>query len=286
MQAAGTNRASARSYDSQQSTERIAHAPSTHDDRAEAADSTSPGSAVSAGGVDAVALSPADRFGIGSGRQCSHAVDLLEAVPAIGAGVRGGRTARDVEVFGVCGERVTLARKWGRYDYANPHLSTRRCERCGWIIALHHRSTEAEIDSYASDPVDRALLARNGSDPNLLVSIVQAVLAAHDGEAFDRLEPALLSELLAHICRHRPIGVVCEGCWDGGIEETHGAGVAQCPEAIVACWACTFIAGSWAGEFEGTIGSCECIVRAPCSVLASVAAHHGIDITSATGESR
>ncbi|PJE03603.1 MAG: hypothetical protein CK429_32895 [Mycobacterium sp.] len=243
---------------------------------------------MNAGGVAAAVMSPADRFGIGPGRHRRHAVDLLEAVPVIDEGRRQGRTARDVELHGVCGERVTLARKWGRYDYANPHLSTRRCERCGWIIALHLDTVEDEIASYTPDPVERGLITSTGHDPDLLAAIMRAVLAAHDAAVVgERLEPAAVSELLAHISRHRPIGVVCEGCWDGGgVEETHGVGATHCTEAIVACWACTFIAGSWAGEFEDTIGSCECIVRSPCSVLTTVAAHHNIDITSATGESR
>lgn len=230
-------------------------------------------------------MSLADRFGIGPGRHRRHAVDLLEALPAIEAGQRTGRKPRDVEVFGVCGERVTLARKWGRYDYDNPQLRTRRCERCGWIVALHLRSIEREIAQYAADPVDRALIRARGYDPDLLPKIVRAVLAAHPDDTVDRPEPGLFSELLAHICRHRPIGVICAGCWDDGVEETHGPGAMLCPEAVTACWACTFIAGSWAGEFEDTIGSCECVVSAPCSVLTAVAAHHGIDITSPTGES-
>ncbi|MGJ6127384.1 hypothetical protein QN239_32920 [Mycolicibacterium sp. Y3] len=241
---------------------------------------------MNAGGVDTAVMSPADRFGIGPGRHRRHAVDLLEAAPLIDAGRRRGRMARAAELHGVCGERVMLARKWGRYDYANPHLSTRRCERCSWIVALHLGTVEDEIASYAPEPVERGLIASTGHDPDLLTTIVRAVLAAHDGEVSDRLEPAVVSELLAHISRHRPVGVICEGCWDGGIQDTHGVGVTHCPEAIVACWACTFIAGSWAGEFEDTIGSCECIVRSPCSVLTAVAAHHNIDITSATGETR
>ena len=63
-------------------------------------------------GANAMSLS--DRFGVGPGRHRRHAVDLLEALPAIDAGAHAGHTAGDVAVFGVCGERVTLARKWGR----------------------------------------------------------------------------------------------------------------------------------------------------------------------------
>ncbi len=37
----------------------------------------------------AAAMSVADRFGIGPGRHRRHAVDLLEALPAIEAGARG-----------------------------------------------------------------------------------------------------------------------------------------------------------------------------------------------------
>lgn len=232
--------------------------------------------------VDAVAMSLADRFGVGPGRDRRHAVDLLEALPAIDAGVRAGRAAREVEVFGVCGERVTLARKWGRFEYGNPQLNSRRCERCGWIVALHLGCIDREIDYYSGDPTDRALLSGGGHDPDLLPRILTAVLAAHQGQVADRPEPGLVSDLLAHLCRHRPVAIICTGCWDGGAEDAHGPGVTVCPEAFVACWACTFIAGEWAGEHEGAIGSCECVVTAPCSVLAAVAAHHGID-TSAGG---
>ncbi|WP_141564243.1 hypothetical protein [Mycolicibacterium palauense] len=224
-------------------------------------------------------MSLADRFGVGPGRDRRHAVDLLEALPAIDAGVRAGRLARDVEVFGVCGERVTLARKWGRFEYGNPQLNSRRCERCGWIVALYLGSTGQEIDYYRADPTDRALILAGGNDPDLMPNILSAVLARYQGQAPDP-EPGFLSDLLAHICRHRPIAVICEQCWDGGAEEAHGPGVMVCPESAVACWSCTFIAGAWAGEHEGGIGSCECVVTAPCSVLAAVAAHHGISVTA------
>lgn len=231
----------------------------------------------------AAAMSVADRFGIGPGRHRRHAVDLLEALPAIEAGARAGRKPREVEVFGVCGERVTLARKWGRYDYGNRNLDTRRCERCSWIIALHHRTIEQEIACYQPDSVDRALILSGGHNPDLLPKLIAAVLDTHQDQQPDRPEPGLVSELLAHICRHRPIGVMCARCWDDGLQEAHGPHAQVCPEAVVACWACTFIAGSWAGEFEDTIGSCECIVTSPCSVLTAVAAHHAIGITAGSG---
>lgn len=228
----------------------------------------------------AKAMSLSDRFGVGPGRHRRHAVDLLEALPAIDAGVRAGQSARDVAVFGVCGERVTLARKWGRFEYENPHLNSRRCERCGWIVALHHHSIEHEIDYYRADPTDRALISGGGHDPELLPNVLRAVLARHQGEVVDRPEAGLVSDLLAHICRHRPIGVICAGCWDGGLEEAHGPGVTVCPQSVVACWSCTFVAGAWAGEHEDTIGSAECVVAAPCSVLTAVATHHHISITA------
>ena len=229
-------------------------------------------------GANAMSLS--DRFGVGPGRHRRHAVDLLEALPAIDAGAHAGHTAGDVAVFGVCGERVTLARKWGRFEYGNPHLNSRRCERCGWIVALHHHSIEHEIDYYRADPTDRAFISSGGHDPELLPKVLRAVLAWHQGEGLDRPEAGLVSDLLAHICRHRPIGVICAGCWDGGIEEAHGPGVTVCPQSVVACWSCTFVAGAWAGEHEDTIGSAECVVAAPCSVLTAVATHHHIPIAA------
>lgn len=218
----------------------------------------------------------ADRFGIGPGRHRRHAVDMTIVAKAESV----TPAARQPVIFGVCGERVTLARKWGGYGDQNAMLAERRCEQCAWIVALHQGTVEHEIDRYSPDELQRNLIAGRGHDPDLLTTLLRAVLATHSDELdYERPEPGVVSELLAHLCRHRPVVIVCGDCWDSS-PQVHGPDISVCPDATVACMACTFLAGAWAGEFEDSIGAAECVVHSPCSVLTSVATHFHIASTT------
>jgi hypothetical protein len=198
------------------------------------------------------------RFGIGAGGSDWrwHAVDL-EAV---------GR--RDVEMFSVCGTRSELVPRLGQFTYGSRWLSERRCERCGWVVALNRGTVEAEIELHVG--------AAGNGDTGLLRQIFTSVLAdvapGRDAESGHR------SDLLAHAARHRPTVIVCEECGESpSAAEVHGEGVAVCPQAELVCGECTFTAGRWAGEWEGmTTG--ECVVPAPCSVLVALAQHYEIPV--------
>lgn len=228
----------------------------------------------------AAPVTAADRFGIGPGRHRRHAVDMSIAAKA----ESGTPEGRHPVIFGVCGERVTLARKWGAYGDQNGMLAERRCEQCSWIVALHQGTTEREIVRYSPDELQRNLIANSGHDPDLLTTLLRAVLANHRDELnYERPEPGVVSELLAHLCRHRPVVIVCGECWDSS-PQVHGTDISVCSDATVACMACTFLAGAWAGEFEDSVGAPECFVHSPCSVLTSVAAHFQITTTTAYQE--
>lgn len=231
--------------------------------------------------ITATPVTIADRFGIGPGRHRRHAVDMTIADKAESASPAG----RGPVVFGVCGERVTLARQWGAFGDQNGMLADRRCEQCGWIVALHQGTTEREIGRYSPDELQRNVIESKGHNPDLLATLLRAVLANHSDELdYARPEPGVVSELLAHLCRHQPVVTVCGDCWDSS-PQVHGPDISVCPDATVTCMACTFLAGAWAGEFEDSVGAAECFVRSPCSVLCSVADHfHIVTTTSPSRE--
>lgn len=174
----------------------------------------------------AAPVTAADRFGIGPGRHRRHAVDMSIAATAESDTPVG----RHPVIFGVCGERVTLARKWGAYGDQNGMLAERRCEQCSWIVALHQGTTEREIVRYSPDELQRKLIANSGHNPDLLTALLCAVLANHRDELnYERPEPGVVSELLAHLCRHRPVVIVCGECWDSS-PQVHGPDISVCPE--------------------------------------------------------
>ena len=88
------------------------------------------------------------RFGIGAGGSDWrwHAVDLQVVGPRMADAVARGGQRGDVEVFSVCGTRAELVRRLGQFTYGSRWLSERRCERCGWVVALNRGTVEAEIE--------------------------------------------------------------------------------------------------------------------------------------------
>lgn len=217
------------------------------------------------------------RFAIGStggARSRWHAVDLA----VLGRGLGGGPSADDGgrgEVYSVCGQRCGLARNQEPFTDGRSWPRSRRCERCGWIVALSRGTVDCEIDEYALDAADRGVLLAAGVDPDLLRHIFIAILAdAPPGRAGG---PSYRSELLAHAARHRFSVTVCGRCASSQ-DSAAMHGEAVCPHAAVVCQACTFTAGPWAGESESTATG-ECVVSAPCSVLSALARHYGIAVT-------
>jgi len=208
-----------------------------------------------------------------------HAVDLAVLGSRLDAAAAEGRSRP--EVYSVCGQRCGLAQKLGPFAYGSRWLTSRRCERCGWVVAFNRGTVEQEIDQYAPDVAEREVIAAAGGDPDLLRRIFTAILADAPPGRDD--EPGHRSDLLAHAARHRPVVIVCEECGESpGPATVHGPEATVCPHATVVCGACTFRAGPWAGEWEGmTTG--ECVVAAPCSVLTSLASHYGIAVEAAGG---
>lgn len=210
------------------------------------------------------------RFGIGAGGSDWrwHAVDLQIVGPRMADAVAGGGQGGDVEVFSVCGTRAELVRRLGQFTYGSRWLSQRRCERCGWVVALNRGTVEAEIDLHVA--------AAGDGDTGLLRQVFTSVLAdvapGRDAEAGHR------SDLLAHAALHRPTAIVCEQCSEmSSSAKVHGHGVTVCPQTQLVCGECTFTAGRWAGEREG-LNTGECVVPAPCSVLVALARHYDIPI--------
>lgn len=216
---------------------------------------------------------PEYRFGIGLGGgdwRGWHAVDVKRYGPQLAeAHVHGVRTS-EVAVSSVCGIRAQYVRRAGQFTYDSAFLTRDRCERCGWVVALHQGTVEQEIDLYVA--------ASGGADRGLLRQVFTSILA--DLPPGAAAEPGHRSDLLAHVARHRPTAVGCEACAQGRhVTEVHGAGVTACPEAVLVCASCTFTASSWGGQRQGMTTS-ECVVAAPCSVLHAVARHYELPDSS------
>ncbi|OOK65266.1 hypothetical protein BZL29_7707 [Mycobacterium kansasii] len=185
------------------------------------------------------------------------------------------------EIYSVCGQRCNhIATRLGPFSYANRWLSWRRCERCGWVVALSRGTLEQEITHYLPDGAQREVITAAGGDPDLLRRIFVAILAdAPPGRAG---EPGHRSDLLAHAARHRPVVIVCQDCSESSSAAVaHGQGALCCPDSAVICAECTFCAGVWAGEREGMTAG-ECVVSAPCSVLITLAHHYGADFAASS----
>jgi hypothetical protein len=210
----------------------------------------------------------------GGARWRWHAVDLTVLGPRYDAAAAEGRNREQVEVYSVCGLRCTLGQRLGPFAYGSSLLASRRCERCGWVVAFNHGTVEQEIDEYTPHLAERELIAAAGADPDLLRHIFTAILADAPPGRDD--EPGHRSDLLAHAARHRPVVTVCEECDQTPNPATvHGLDVTVCPHATVVCGACTFTAGPWAMQWEGkTTG--ECVVSAPCSAMTALAQHYEV----------
>jgi len=209
---------------------------------------------------------PPYRFGLaisGSGQPQWHAIDLQAYGPLlVDAAARGA----SVDTFSVCGNRSSYLRRAGQFTYGRTLLAQDRCERCGWVVALDRGTVEQEIDLYTADA--------GGADHGVLRQIFTAILA--DLPPGAAAQSGHRSDLLAHAARHRPSLMVCEQCVRGAeCSEVHGPGIIACPEAVLVCWACTFTAGTWGGDQRG-MPTGECVVGAPCSVLAALAHHYDI----------
>lgn len=207
------------------------------------------------------------RFGAGVDSSALHAVDLEVHGPRIAAFVVRGAFAN---VFSVCGAQVRYVRAFG--GFGGLEDQQRRCERCGWVVALERGTVAQEINRYAGS-----------GDQGLLRQIFVAILADLPPGS-DAAVASHRSDLLAHAARHQPVSLDCAQCAAGlAPDAVHGPGVRACPAAALVCRACTFTAGSWAGGAGYGTATGECVVAAPCSVLVALAEHYGIGLDGLRG---
>lgn len=216
---------------------------------------------------------PQYRFGItisGAGEPQWHAIDLKLFGPRI---VEAAARGSGIDAFSVCGVRSDYMRRAGEFTYSRVVLDRHRCERCGWVVALNRGTVEQEIDLHTAEA--------GGADHGVLRQIFTAILADLPPGAI--AESGHRSDLLAHASRHRPVVMVCEECAGGlACADVHGPGVTTCPDTTLVCSECTFTAGPWGGDQQGTATG-ECVVAAPCSVLAALAQHYDIGLDAPWG---
>ncbi|HEX6359499.1 hypothetical protein [Actinophytocola sp.] len=214
-----------------------------------------------------------------------HAVPRSEAIRVYATVAAADVEPRDRNwtVAGRCGAPGKLVTKWGPFVHGNPYLRTNRCAACGWLVAIDLLTIQQELDALAPSADVRPVFARLLADPAPAATICEAIVTAAtaDDDAFDLDHPVTV-QLLAHVTAHEPRLLVPEACAE---DECHHMPAdapdgwrCPLPDARVACAACSTLAGSWAGEWQGTFLD-QCTVTAPCGVLLTVAQHYGVDIT-------
>lgn len=220
----------------------------------------------------------AGRFGIGIGDDGRrHAVERRHASTSADGSARSGGS------LAVCGQWTTEATLWGDWDPDKPTVQSHRCEHCGWALAVHGAAPIAEeLARYTITGRDRGVVVAAGADPNLLHRLMTAILQPEPelgSEPLSDIGPGALSSLLAHAARHRPLVLRCEECADtaNAPEELDEEGDHNCAQLV--CAGCSLKHGKWAGEREGYLRS-ECTVAWPCSVITTMADHHGLGVAS------
>jgi hypothetical protein len=177
------------------------------------------------------------------------------------------------------------------------------CPTCCWTAATATATATADLDVEIrawelSGPTGSALARVLGGAIDLHARVCRAIITdaltgtAQDPEDIDH--PRTI-QLLAAATVHRPILLVPEGCAEEPDVCDHRPPALPAdddwscdfPDAHAACGACSLVAGSWAGEWEGQI---DISVDAPCSVLRALAARFDVPIedpqTEAAKENR
>lgn len=203
-------------------------------------------------------------IGLDGGRL--HAVRYRDAAKAALANPSEWR----ITTHSVCHRQVGVARTWGGYDRDNENLATHRvCPECEWEVAVEAGTTAAVIKAMRFTGPDRDAAAKALGDPDLACRLYEAILAT---DRYDQDHPHV-QDLLVHATRHGPVLLMSEECCDGDCEHE---GPAECREdSWFGCGACSVVAGSWAGEWEGQFAT-ECTVAAPCSAFTALLTHYGI----------
>jgi hypothetical protein len=161
----------------------------------------------------------------------------------------------------VCGALTRLASKWGSYRDGLPAslaLTGDLCPGCAWTVALKRGTTATELEHWIT-------CGATGPAGDLAAHAARTVL---DWIAADREDVDAEVRLLVAISRHWPVQLLREDCAE---DECDHDNAEECALAgSVACPACSVLAGSEAGEWEGQY---EVPVTAPCSALTAIAAH-------------
>jgi hypothetical protein len=175
-----------------------------------------------------------------------------------------------------CGALVRVS-KHGVYDRTGPPVAYSPCPACAWHVAIAAGSTGRELRLISPGDRESAAVARCGVTPLITVAVCRAILAA----AGDADCPEVVVRQLAAATAHRPDLAVDADCLEGGCAhrpERLPAGEArECdyPGAEAVCWECSLRSGPWDGEYEGRLLE-QCMVPAPCGVLAALAVHYGL----------
>lgn len=220
--------------------------------------------------------------GVHSEDNLVHAVAHPDAVWAVNNNEGEDSPAR---ARSVCGVKVTIARYWGEFrrgsDETDRHAGWGQlCPRCAWAVALANGTEKQELAAISPGELDMVALRRLVPDPLLVVKMCRSVLA--DRDRADAYNDDYRVHVLAAVTAHKPVVLLSEGCRGGECgcgcdndlcEEEHDERACYAESASVACWACSIVAGPWAGEWAGV--TVECAVAAPCSALLAMAEKYG-----------
>jgi hypothetical protein len=164
-----------------------------------------------------------------------------------------------------CDALVRVAAKHGPYRRASVPVAYDPCPYCAWTVAVATGAIEHELELITPPAGESAALARLGLDPLLPAALCRAILAA----AEDRSSQDVIRQLAA-VTAHSPGLAISEECGEGDCDH-HPC---TYPGSWAACWGCSLRTGEEAGEFAGRLMD-QGTVRAPCGVLAALAAHYG-----------
>ncbi|PZS30209.1 MAG: hypothetical protein DLM59_11525 [Pseudonocardiales bacterium] len=209
----------------------------------------------------------ASAFMIGVDAAGRHVVPAADALLAIA-------TSEQHPITGAaCGARVIVARKWGQYHRNHPVLKSddRLCPTCVWSAALATGRLEQELDALRPRDITLQVMVQLLPDPQILPRLCRSII---DQLGVDEQDHPRLIEVLAHATAHRPVLLLPEECGDGECDHQRCTGT----DGVLACPACSLLAGGWAGEWEGQYQP-ECTIAAPCQVLTTLAASYGINVT-------
>lgn len=175
----------------------------------------------------------------------------------------------DSWVPALCGGITTIAPTWGEFSRGNENIARRElCPECSWEVALEQGTAAIELAHRRPKDAYLEALGRALPDPLLYQRVIERLLRLG---AENEVEHHTAAGVLGHLTRHAPVVLSYQDCAEGACAHEDAT---DCygPNPAAVCLACSILAGSWAGEMEGSVS----IPVSACGVLPAVAAYYEV----------